>query len=112
VKLRLRAVDSSGRSAAVVRSLIVSAPTLRVTELRAPNRVRHLASRVAVRIATSAPATVRAGGRSYRVGGRARTLQIPLPARPRSGVLRIKLAVTALGSHQRALPVKLLVFRP
>jgi hypothetical protein len=64
-----------------------------------------------VTVATSTAATLRAGGRSFAVGPRARRLTIALPAKPATGVLKVKLSVTARGPRQRVLQDLIRVLR-
>jgi hypothetical protein len=46
-----------------------------------------------IRIRPSAPATLAAGGRRYRLRARRTTLTIPLPARPASGPVQIRFSL-------------------
>ncbi len=50
---------------------------------------------VTIRISASAASTLRAAGRGFRVGSRRTTLRIPLPARPRVGLLRVPFRLAA-----------------
>ena len=72
------AADADGRAAR--RSLL--------RRIDYAQRVRRGARSVSVRIAVSAPATLAAAGRSYRVGPAARRIAVPLPARPAAGLAR------------------------
>ena len=108
ITLRLVARDRGGKSAAVTRRVRVAPPALLLTRLEAPERVRAGARSVRIRIGATTAAVLRAGGRSIRVGTRARRVTVPLPARPRSGVLTIRLRVTSPG---RRLSRTILVFR-
>jgi len=111
VVVRLRARDRLGRTATAVTRLRVRPQALRVTTLIAPERVRAGARSITVRVATTVPGNLRAGGRSHRVGARTRTLRIGLPALPRRGVLKVPLAITALGARQPALRETIIVVR-
>jgi hypothetical protein len=108
VALRLRARDAKGQVGVASRRLRIAPVPLRLTALRAPTRVAHGAKRVGIRMSASIPATVRVLGRRYKVGPRARTLRIALPAKPRSGVLPLRLQVTAGRQHVGA---RVVVFR-
>jgi hypothetical protein len=68
IRLRLRARDR-GRVAFAVRRLVVTPFALQLTTLRVPDRVAARASRVAVTLATTIPATLRAGGRNFSARG-------------------------------------------
>jgi hypothetical protein len=109
VTLRLRARDARGRVSTASLRVRVAPVMLQVRTLSAPDRVRRGARTVPVRVATSLPASLRAGGRTFRVGPVARTLAVPLPARPVSGVLRVALRVAVPG--QRPLAGRVVVFR-
>jgi hypothetical protein len=54
---------------------------------------------------------VRAGGKRYRVGRRAKRLRVRLPARPRKGLVRFPLRITARGPRQPVLAVTRFVVR-
>ena len=111
VTLRLRARDSAGRTAVARQRLTVAPVALQLQVLRAAERVNATARTVSIELSTSTPATLRAGGRRWPVGPRTRTLQIPLPARPRSGLLSVKLTITASGPRQPALRRTLVALR-
>lgn len=100
VRLRLRAEDSLGRRTVATRTITVTPKVLELRVLRTPEHVRAGARNATVKIATTVPATLRAGGRAYRVGPRAGTVRIALPRKPARGVLRIPLKVTANGARQ------------
>ncbi len=97
VRLRLQARDRLGRVTTVSRRVRVTPTPLRLVALSSPDGVRAGARTVTVRIATSATGLLRAGGRAQPVGPRTRALQIPLPARPKRGVLTVPLRITAPG---------------
>jgi hypothetical protein len=84
---------------------------LRVRTLTVPRRVTARARTLPLTIATTVPATLRAGGRSYLVGPRARRLTIALPRAPRVGVLKVGMTVTARGVRQRVLRHRIFVLR-
>ena len=109
--LRLRARDSAGRVAFARRRLKVAPPALQLPVLRVPDRVSPRASTVAIRVATSVPAVVRARGRRWAAGRKARTLMIPLPERPRTGMLEIELTISARGVRRTPLHPTLVVLR-
>ena len=109
--LRLVARDASGRTATATRTVTVQPPDLRLLALAAPDRVRPGATVVGVRVATTAAAVLRIRGHRFAVGTRARVLRLPLPARPRSGVLRIAVSVSARDSRSPTLRRTLLVLR-
>ena len=79
--------------------------------MRFPSRVARGARTAAIRLSTTTAATLRAGGRTFPVGTAARTVSIPLPSSPASGVLRIPLTVTSQGGGQRPLRQTIAVFR-
>ena len=110
ITLRLRASDR-GRVTYADRRLLVTPVALQLTSLRVPDRVAARASRVAVTVATTVPATVRAHGRRFRVGSRARRIPIPLPSRPRTGILERQLTLIADGAPQRRLRLTIVVLR-
>jgi hypothetical protein len=64
-----------------------------------------------VTVKTTVPATLRAGGKRFSVGSRAKRLTIPLPRKPGTGILKLKLSVTAKGVKQRALRQLITVLR-
>ena len=103
VKLQLRARDARGRDGIATRSLFVAPVTLQIKTLRAPERLGVGARSIKVRIATSVPAMLRAGGRRFRLDTSTRTVRIPLPGRSRPGVVRLRLAIAAKGPRQPTL---------
>ncbi len=111
VTLRLRARDSRGRVVTAVRKLRVEPVTLQLRALRVPDRVGRGARSVALTVATTTPATLRSGGRSYRVGPRSRRILVLLPSNPKAGVLEVSLTITARGARQRALRETIAVLR-
>ena len=58
-----------------------------LTRLEAPARVKAGARTASVTVAASRAALLRAGGRTFTVGPKARRLAIPLAARPKAGIL-------------------------
>ena len=94
-RLRLVVRDSRGRTATAVRRLRVTPVPLSVTELEAPARVKPGARTVAVKLGTTVPATVRAGGRSLRAGKKTRTLRLALPSRPKTGLVKLPVTIRA-----------------
>ena len=103
--------DARGRVGAATRRLTVAPVLLALRGLRVPDRVAAGASRLAVTLSTTVPARVRAGGRSFRVGPRARRVFIPLPRRSRTGVVRVRLTITAAGPRQPSLQPTVVVLR-
>ena len=92
----------------MTRRVRVAPPPLLLTRLEAPERVRPRIRSARIRISATTAAVLRVGGRSFRVGTRARRVSVPLPARPRSGVLTVRLRVTSPG---RRLSRTVLIFR-
>ena len=111
VRLRLVARDAGGRAGTATRRLTVAPARLALRGLRVPDRVAPGASRVAVTLAATVPARVRAGGRTFRIGPRARRIRIPLPGRPRTGVVKAELTIAATGRRQPALRQTVVVLR-
>ncbi len=111
VKLRLQARDRRGRRASATRVLVQEPVTLDLTELRAPDRVTRRTKRITVRIAATTPSRARIGGRTVRVGTKTRKVRVPLPRRPKSGLLKVAVKVTARGPKQPSITQTLLVFR-
>jgi hypothetical protein len=111
VTVRLVARDAQGRVASAQRSLTVSPVPLEIASLRTSPTVSRTTRTLAVKIATTTSAIMRAGGRSFNVGTRARTFAVRLPSRPRSGVLRVPLRITARGPRQRAITTTLIIYR-
>jgi Concanavalin A-like lectin/glucanases superfamily len=111
VTLRLQARDRFGRVATAVKRITVKPVALRVRTLQVRRRVAARARTLTVEVATTVPATLRAGGRSYAVGPRARRLSIALPRRPRVGVLKVGMTITAKGVRQRVLRHRIFVLR-
>jgi hypothetical protein len=95
--LRLVARDRNGLASAARVAVRVTLPALRIVSLRVPERVGRTASTMRVRIRTSAPATLAAGGRRYRLGRSARTVVVRLPRRPAVGVLNVPFRITPRG---------------
>jgi hypothetical protein len=96
--LRLVARDRSGRRGVARREIHVPAERLRLLRLDAPLTVPRRARKVTVQVAASAPATLRAGGRRYRVRTRAGRIVLPLPRKPARGVARVRFTLVPRGS--------------
>jgi hypothetical protein len=111
IVLCLRARDHRGRVATVVRRLRIAPVALAIRALQAPQHVSRGTGQMTLRLATSTPAVLRIGRRSYDVGPRAGTLRVALPALPAVGVLRLKLTITARGPRQPALRETVIVLR-
>lgn len=62
-------------------------------------------------VSTTVAATLRAGGRKYTVGPRAKKVSIALPRSPRRGVIRLNLALAAHGPRQPGVKELLTVVR-
>ena len=75
------------------RTLTVTPRPLVLRRIDYAQRVRRGARSLSVRIAVSAPATLVAAGRSYRVGPAARRIAVPLPARPAAGLVEVPFRV-------------------
>jgi hypothetical protein len=110
-RLRLVARDATGSTATTTRTVAVAPVALTLRRASAPTRVRPGARRVTVTVATSVPATVRVGGRRFRVGPRAVKLRVPLPRAPKRGVLKSTLKITADGVRQPAITQTVVVLR-
>lgn len=94
VTLKLVARDVHGRKGVARRTVTVRALPLQVTQLKAPERVRAGARAFVLKIAASGPARLVAGGRSFRIGKNVRSIEIPLPRRPKRGLLEIPFELT------------------
>jgi hypothetical protein len=97
VVLRLVARDQAGHQIVLRRVLHVVPAQLRLLALSSPDVVRHRARTITVRVAVSTAATLRTGGRRYRVGRRPRTIVVRLPRRPVSGLLTLPFELAAGG---------------
>jgi hypothetical protein len=95
VVLGLRARDQGGRNAVVRRVLHVIPAPLHLLRLSSPDVVRHAARTITVRIATSAPATLRTGGQRYHVGRAFRKIVVRLPRRPATGLLTLPIRLSS-----------------
>ena len=93
--LRLVARDEGGSSGQATLRVRVEARRLRLVRLRVPPKVATRARAVTVSMSASAASTLAAAGRRLRVGTTPTTLRIPLPARPRIGVVRVPFRLTA-----------------
>jgi hypothetical protein len=111
VTLRLVARDRFGRVTTAVRRLNVAPVQIQLSTLAGPERVSPKAKTMKITVATSTPATLRVGARRFAVRTRSRQLAIPLPAKPKTGILKVTLSVTAKGPRQRVLRHRFLVFR-
>jgi hypothetical protein len=111
VSLRVVARDRFGRTARATRRLKVEPVRLATTRLIAPVHVSPTAKTLSVSVATSVAATLRGGGKTYKVGTRAKTLKLALPRKPARGVLKLTLVVTAKGPRQPGVREQLTVVR-
>ena len=93
LKLVARDVDGPGGQATL--RVRVESRRLRLVSLRVPAKVSARTRTVTIRISASAASTLRAAGRGFRVSSRRTTLRIPLPARPRVGLLRVRFRLAA-----------------
>ena len=109
--LRLVAIDANGRRATARVTVRVAASPLRLRELTAPARVAPGTRRVVVRVRTSAPAILRAAGVRHRVGPTTTRITVALPARPRTGVLRVPFDLRARSGGQRVMTGRIEVRR-
>jgi hypothetical protein len=90
------AVDAHGRRAVATRTLRSTPPPLSLTKLHAAG-VKAGARRATVTIAASRAAVVRAGGRRYAIGPRARTIGVRLPKQPKVGIVQVPLRLQPIG---------------
>jgi hypothetical protein len=111
VVLRLRARDRFGRVSTATRPVTVAPVQLQLRSLAAPEHVAAKARTIKVKVTTSTAAILRAGGRKFAVGPHARTMSIPLPRRPVTGILKVSLSLTARGVRQRVLHDRITVLR-
>jgi hypothetical protein len=111
IMLRLLARDQRRRTTVVTRRLLVAPVALRLVRLRTPAHVGRRAHKVAIGLATSVPATLHVGSHSYRVGPHARTVRIPLPRRPKIGILQLSLKVSTRVPGQPALNDRIILLR-
>ena len=100
VQLRLVARDRTGRAGVARLRVQVQRPPLRLTRIAYPLRISRGARRLRISIAASERATLRARGRSFRVGVRARRIALPLPRRARTGMLLIPVRLVASGGRR------------
>ena len=96
-RLRLVARDRTGRSGSASMRVRVEAPQLRILSLGVPLKVGRNARSLKVRIRPSAPATLTASGRRYRLRPRRTTLTIRLPSRPRIGIVSVRFRLAPRG---------------
>jgi hypothetical protein len=87
-RLTLVARDRTGRKGSA--SVRVETPRLRIVSLQMPLEVGKDARTMKVRIRSSAPATLTAGGRHYPLRARATRLTVRLPRRPAVGVVNVR----------------------
>ena len=111
VRLRLVARDGRGRKSTVTRAVRITPVALQLTALDVPARVRAGGRILAIRVATSVRATIRASGARHRAGTRARTVRIRLPTAPRTGLLKVPVTIEARGARQTPLRMTLSVLR-
>jgi hypothetical protein len=102
--VRLVVRDGNGRETTARRALRVDPVALELRTLRA-SAAKTGARRVTVTVATNVAATLRGGGVSVRVGPKARTLRLALPAKPATGLLRLSLRLTPAGGGTALRPV-------
>lgn len=95
--LRAVARDVSGRRGIARVRLNVAPNRLWLLRLSAPKTVKRRSRSVAVRVAASAPATLKAAGRRYRIGTRTRRIVLPLPHKPTQGAVRVRFTLVPRG---------------
>jgi virginiamycin B lyase len=105
ITIRLLATDSHGRSAQAVLHLHVTAVRARYLLFDAPILVSPKARRVAIRVASSAPATFTIAGKSYAVGQSART--ITFVVRRGKSLIRLRCTLRSRGGVIRGTYVAL-----
>ena len=98
-RIRLVARDGRGRMGTTSVTIRVIAAAPQFLRLDAPSRLSPTTRRVQLRIASTLPATLRAGGRRFRVTRRAK--QTTLRVRPAATPLSLRLALTAGGRTTR-----------
>lgn len=93
-RLSLRAHGANGHTgrATVAVKVLGVKPDLLVT---APKSIRRTARKVTLHVASTVPGVLRAGGRSFRVGRRPRSISIPV--KPGSKPLTLRLVVRGGG---------------
>jgi hypothetical protein len=96
--VRLVAEDRLGRRSTARVTVKVQTQRLRILALRFPQVVDGKARRITGAVRVSAPATLRSGGKTYRLGTKARKVTLALPARPRSGLVRSQFILRARGT--------------
>jgi len=99
-RITLRARDRLGRTARASVRVRVLAATPHLLSLKAPASVARGARSVALRVATTIPATLSIAGRRYAVGRSARRLRVAL--RPGRGDARLRLRISAGGRTSAA----------
>ena len=99
-RLYLVARDRDGRAGVAALKVRVRRDPLRITRIGYKARVSRRTQKLAVTIRTSAPATLRARGRRFRLGAGARRVVLRLPRRPAAGVLRIPVTLAASGGRR------------
>jgi hypothetical protein len=100
IVLQLVARDQSGRQTLTRRTLHVAPPTLHLLQLKYADQVRRGTRKLTARIRVNLAATLRVNGRSYGVGPRTRSIVVPLPTRPATGLLKLRFTLTAAGRGQ------------
>ena len=94
--LRLVATDARGRRTTAKRTVRSTPPPLTITRLRS-GWVKANAPRAVMSIAASRAAVLRAGGRSFAVGPKARRLRVSLPGKAKTGIVLVPLRLTPRG---------------
>jgi Concanavalin A-like lectin/glucanases superfamily len=93
--LRLVAHDHGGRAGVARLKVHVGRPALQLLRISYQRAVPRRASKLTVGLAASENVILRAAGRRYHVGPRTRRIVLPLPPRPKAGVLRIPAVLMA-----------------
>ncbi len=96
VELRLVVRDARGRRTTARRTVRIDPVTLEIRTLRAA-AVRAGARRFTVTVRTNVPAVLRGGGVTARVGPTTRRVRLALPAKPRTGIARVRLRLAPVG---------------
>jgi hypothetical protein len=102
-RIRVVARDRRGRSASASVAIRVLRATPQFLRLGRPSRIARRARRIVLRVASSLPATLRAGGRRYNVDRRAKRIAVPI--RPGGQRLSLPLRLTASGKSRRVVLV-------
>src|SRR5204863_9361976 len=92
--LRLVARDARGRRGVAQIGARVPAPRLQLLDIRFAKSVKRGTRSLVVWLRASAPATLRAARRRYRVDAHLRRIVVALPKRPVRGIIRLPVTLT------------------